>query len=127
MGSGVAVPKKPLSSPGANIQEALKGDILKGRSENGILDGRLGYFLSFLLGEGKGKSEAPGGGRGVGLFIEKPRRGGVSEGGGGGPRGREGVCGEFGEGGGAKFFFFGAEIPTKDFALKFAPENGISL
>ena len=25
----------------------------------------------------------------------------------------EGVCAEFGKGGGAKYFFFGAEIPTK--------------
>ena len=45
-------------------------------------------FIFFLLGGGEGESQAPG---------------------------REGVCGGFfgGRGGGAKYFFFGAEIPTK--------------
>ena len=64
-------------------------------------------FIFFCPGEGKGKSEAGRGG-----FIENPRSGGVLQG--GGPRGREGLCGKFEiwEGGGLNFFF-GAEMPTK--------------
>ena len=42
------------------------------------------FFIFFLLGEGKGESEAPGGGGGR-FLIENPRRGGgVSRRGGGG-------------------------------------------
>ena len=54
-----------------------------------------------------------GAGRGRGDFFGKiPRRGGVSQvGGGGEARGREVVCGEF-EGGGL-IFFFGAKMSTK--------------
>ena len=37
----------------------------------------------------------------------------VSQERGGGARGLEGVCGEFGGGGGLNIFLFGAEIPTK--------------
>ena len=45
--------------------------------------------------------------------MANPRRGGLSgEGGRGGPRGQEDVCGEL-KGGGGKIFSFGAEIPTK--------------
>ena len=40
-----------------------------------VLAGRFGYFSIFLLGEGKGESEAPGVGV-AGVFIENPRRGG---------------------------------------------------
>ena len=50
---------------------------------------------------------------GVGFLLKIP--GGVLPGGvvEGGPRAREGVCGEFGEGGGGLNIFFGAEMPTK--------------
>ena len=70
-------------------------------------------FYFFCPGEGKEESEAPGEG-GVRFFIENPRRGGVSRAGGGGQgRGAGRVfAGNLG-GGGAKYFFFGAEIPTK--------------
>ena len=62
-------------------------------------------FYFFLLGEGQGEFEALGGGGGGDRFlIENPRRGGGFPG--GGPRGREGVCGELGNfGGGAKYCF----------------------
>ena len=56
-------------------------------------------FYFFRSGEEKGESKAPGGGEGD--FLWKIPEGGVSRvgGGGGGPRGREGVCREFGGGG----------------------------
>ena len=58
---------------------------------------RFVLFLS-ARGRGMGCPRCQEGG-GVRLFIENPRRGGLpgEEGGG---RGREGVCGEFGGGGG---------------------------
>ena len=53
------------------------------------------------------------GGVGGRFFIENPRRGGGSPGRVGAIwRGAGRVCGKFG-GGGAKYSFFGAEIPTK--------------
>ena len=59
---------------------------------------------------GRGQSEAPGGG----TFYRKSQEGEGSLGlvAGGAARGWEGVCGAFG-GGGAKYFFFGAEMSTK--------------
>ena len=63
-------------------------------------------FFVFLLGGGEGGVRGAGRGRGT-IFIENPRRGGggVSQARGGrGARGREGVCGEFGEGGLNIFF-----------------------
>ena len=55
----------------------------------------------------------PGGEGGGRLFMENSQRGGGAlPGRWGGSSGREGVCREFG-GVGAKFFFFGAEIPAK--------------
>ena len=78
-----------------------------------LLGGRFGYFSFFLVWGGAGESEAPGGGGGGGLFIENHGGGGgVLPGGGRGPRGQEGMLGIFG-GGGAKYFFYRAEIPTK--------------
>ena len=66
-------------------------------------------FFFFLLGEGKGESEAPG----RGIFIEFPGVGGVSPGGEWG-RGAGGVLLRIGEfWGGAKYFFSGAEMSTK--------------
>ena len=56
------------------------------------------FYFFFCSGEGKGESEAPGGARGD--FNWKSQDGEVSRaGGGGGARGWEGVCVEFGEGG----------------------------
>ena len=76
------------------------------------LRGRFGYFLFFLLGEGEGESDAPGGDR---FLIETPRRGGGCS-----PRGEGlGWClwriGEFG--GRAKFCFGGRNVHqgTSDF------------
>ena len=69
--------------------------------------------IFYFFCSGKGESEAPGRGRGS-VFLLKipgergggpPRRGGGGlPGEGGGPRGLEGVCTEFG-GGGARYFF----------------------
>ena len=67
-------------------------------------------FYSFCSGEGKGKSGGKEGGR-ARFFIENlTRGGGGSPKKGGGARGREGVCGEFG---GGVNNFFGAEMSTK--------------
>ena len=63
------------------------------------------FFIFFLLGEGKGESEAPGRG-GVRIFIENPRRGCLRAGRGGGGRGWKGDSGKLG-GGGLNFFFRG--------------------
>ena len=80
------------------------------------LGGRFGYFHFFLLGGGERDPEEPGGGGR--FFLKIPRRGGLPGGWGrGGPKGWEGVCGEFGGGEGAKYFF-GAEIPTKKISLE---------
>ena len=72
-------------------------------------------FYFFPLGEGKGESEAPGGG-GARFFNGKSQEGGgggrLRVGGRGGARGREGVCREFG-GGGAKSFFSGPKFPPR--------------
>ena len=68
-------------------------------------------FYFFLLGEGKGESRRR---RAVGdwFFIEKPRRGGASRTGGAeGPGGCLQRIGEFGGGGGAKYFFGGPKCP----------------
>ena len=57
------------------------------------------FNFCFFSGEGKRESEAPGGGGSV--LIENPGGWGLREGRGAeGPRGREGVCGEFGGEGG---------------------------
>ena len=83
-----------------------------------------GVFLFFLLGERKGDSEAPGRGGGyIRFFIENPRRGGLQVG--EGPRGQEGVRGDWGIGGGglnifgggAKFFFSGPKCPPRVITL----------
>ena len=72
----------------------------------------LDIFIFLSSEDGKGEFEAPGRGRGR-FFIENPKRGGS-------PRRRKGVgLGEgpggcLGElGGGAKYFFFGAEFPPR--------------
>ena len=81
-------------------------------SRDSRLGGRFGFFF-FLLGEGE--FEEPGGG-GIGFLLKMPGGGGGVLQEGEGPRGREGVCGElgnYGTGGGAKYFFFGAEMSTK--------------
>ena len=76
---------------------------------------------------GKGETEAPGGGEGGLIFYLKSQEGGgvLSEG--KGPRGREGVCGKLGIfGGGAKYFFFGAEMSTKIARLQLQQQNKFS-
>ena len=68
-------------------------------------------FCFSLLGEGEGGVRGASRG-GEPFFIENPRRGGGFPGGAEGPGGCLWRIGEFG-GGGAKFFFFGAETSTK--------------
>ena len=67
-------------------------------------------FFFFSAGEGEGgvRDEMPGG---VRFLLKIPGRGGCPGGGGAG----EGVCSELGIffGGGAKYFFFGAEMSTE--------------
>ena len=75
----------------------------------GLVDVSDIFFFFSARGRGKGSPRHREGGT---IFIENPRKGGVSRAGGGrGARGWEGVCGEFGKGG--QIFFFGAEFPTK--------------
>ena len=74
------------------------------------LGGRFGYFLFFLLGEGKGESEAPGeGGGSVFYNIENPGGGLPGQ---EGLRGQEGVCCELGNclGRGLNFFWGGRNV-----------------
>ena len=74
------------------------------------------FFFFSARGGGNGESEAPGDGGGR-LFVEKSRGGGgLQEG--EGPRGRAKVSAVNRRvlelwGGGAKFFFFGAEMSAK--------------
>ena len=83
-------------------------------------------FYFFRSARGKGEFEAPG--RGVGsVFFENPRRGGFCEG--KGPRGWEGVCGElgnFGVGGGAKYFFSGSKRPPRKSKRVFVSQERVS-
>ena len=60
------------------------------------------FFIFFCPGEGKGESEAPGGAR---LFIENPRRGGLTGGWGWGGEGPGGCL--RGIGGGGLIFLWG--------------------
>ena len=60
----------------------------------------VSIFFIFLVG-GSSSWQIPGGGSPGRVCGEGARVGG------------EGVCGEFGGGGRADFFFWGAEIPTK--------------
>ena len=72
----------------------------------------MDIFYFFCSGEGKGQSEAPGGGVGGAIFFlgKIPGRGGgLRVGGGGG----SGGCLRGIWGGGALNIFFRAEIPTK--------------
>ena len=82
------------------------------------MGGRFGYFLFFLLGTGERGVRGAARGWGTIFLLKIPGGGGVSRAGWGGASGREGVCAEFGGGGGAKYFFFGAEIPTKNFGVQ---------
>ena len=69
----------------------------------------------------------PGGeGGGTAFYGKSPTGGGPPrQVGGGGSSGREGVRGEFG-GEGAKYFFFGAEIPAKTSAPKYPLKQGLN-
>ena len=64
-------------------------------------------FYFFLIRGGEGGVQGHREGRGGRFFIENPRRGGLVGEGGRGGEGREGVCREFGEGGGLNIFFRG--------------------
>ena len=71
------------------------------------------YFFSARGREGgvRGAGRVGGGGD---FFLENPRRGGgglPGGWGGGRARGREGVCGELGGGGGLNIFFSGPKFP----------------
>ena len=79
-------------------------------------------FIFFCSGSGKGESEAQGR-EGWDFLLKIPGGGGSS--GEEGLRCREGVCGELGnfEGGGAKYFFLGAEMSTKTVAGRGVPKN----
>ena len=70
-------------------------------------------FYFFCLGEGKGESGATGRGGGSVFLLKIPEGGGASPTRGGG---RDGVGRVFAGnwGGGAKYFFFGAEMPAKE-------------
>ena len=71
----------------------------------------------FCSEEGEGESGAPGG-EGDDFLLKIPGGGaGGPHGMGGEARGREGVCGEFGEGGGAKYFFSGPKFPPREASL----------
>ena len=70
-------------------------------------------FYFFSSGEGSRESEAPGR-RGVRFLIENCRRGGGLRGE-GGPRGREAVCREFGEGGAGLNFFLGGRKSHQEY------------
>ena len=60
----------------------------------------LFYFYFFCSGDWPGGVQGDREGGGGRFFVENPRReGGVSQDGGGGRGGREGVCREFGAGG----------------------------
>ena len=64
------------------------------------------FFVFFRSGKGQGESEAPGRG-GVGFSIENPRGGRLPTRRGRGPRGREGICGDFLGRGRLNLFFRG--------------------
>ena len=66
-------------------------------------------FYFFLFGKGEGRVRGAGGGGGGSIFHWKSQEG-VGVPGGEGPRGREGVCGELGNLGGAKYFFRGRNV-----------------
>ena len=79
---------------------------------------RIFFIFSARGGEG-GPRRQKGGGRGQ-FFIENPRRGVSQErGGGGGLKGREGVCGEWG--GGLNIFFRGRNAHQEEL-LRVDPE-----
>ena len=84
----------------------------------------VSVFFFFFLPFGERERGVRGAGeRGVGLLLKIPAGGGVLQ---EGPRGRDGVCGESGTffwGGGAKFFFFGAETSTKSSISKESPQD----
>ena len=80
------------------------------------LSGRFGYFLYFsVLGRGQGGGVRGGGGGGAVLIKNRGRGGGSEEEARAGEWRRGNICGE--GGGGAKYFFFGAETPTKESCL----------
>ena len=73
-------------------------------------------FCFFCSGEGLRVAQEAGEGERGRFLMENPRRESPRRVGAGGARGREGCLrGNLGGGGGAKLFFFGAEIPTNDF------------
>ena len=80
----------------------------------------------FFFGSGRGKGESEAAGRGGGrIFIENPRRGGGSPG--GGTEGPGGVCSELGIflGGGLNIFFRGRNVQQASDAQK-SPQEFLS-
>ena len=70
--------------------------------------------IFYFSAQGKGRGSPRRQERGGRFFVESLKGGGGVPGEGPrGPRGRKGVCWEF-RGRGAKYFFGGAEIPTKN-------------
>ena len=83
----------------------------KSRIASDLLGGRFGYFYFFCSGEGKGVRGPRKGVGGVGYLLKMPGGRSPRREEEGGPKGREGVCGELGGGGGAKYFFSGPKCP----------------
>ena len=109
---------KILGKEGKNAQnrkeflEKEKGKEKQKGKEKKIRDiSDISYF--FLLGEGKGESEALGGGAGR-FFIENRRRGGGSP-----RRVGAGVFAGNRGGGGLNFFFSGSKLPPSMGTLKY--------
>ena len=76
------------------------------------LGGRFGFFVFFSAGEGKGVRGSRKGVGGVRFLLKIPGEGVSQERGGGGAEG-SGGCLRGIWGGGGKYIFFGAEMPTK--------------
>ena len=73
-------------------------------------------FLIFFSARGRGTGSPRGGEKGEDDFLLKIPGGGVSRVGGGGPRGREGVCRELG-GWGLNIFFWGRKAHQENVAI----------
>ena len=91
------------------FEKGFLGPFVGGKKRHQSLVDVSDICYSFYSGEGKGESDAPGGG-GVDFLLKNARRGGGVSGEGGG--GWVSV-GNFGRGGGAKYFFSGPKCPPR--------------